>query len=305
MRHLPGYAYDVQELLYNHNDDAVWHLEYSKAYNYFSEVRDEFQRDGFFINANTVITSLDVDLDDPTAIHASRAVSMANLASLLADIHLTKREGLVSSTLLPFVQAWDDAFPSRFLPLREASQFPWVEQSEVIDLALGLRIQRTICTLEESEGDIELISLIDAIWVDPRGLSPRQELLAFLSGDNDHGVTKLNKPLADISMDDDESSELRNRYVDVVRQVYSVAAGGQLRSAITDLKERYPIEPLMKHLRKWSFGLFGEIFKVVDPTRGSTAPQQTPSVIASQIDSQDESRVDPMMYALPEARPAA
>lgn len=301
MRHLQDYADAVQELLYNYvADDAAWQLEYRQWYRFFSDARDEYQRDGFFINAATIIANLDVELDHPTALKAFRTVAMANIASLLADIHSFEHEAL---NVLPYVQAWDDAFPSKFLPLMQANQAPWTEHSEVIDLALRLRIQRTIYTLEESGGDAELMSLVDAIWIDPRGLSPRHELLAFLSG-NDDGVIILKRALADISLGDERYAELRSRYIAVVRQLYSAAAGGHVRSAIAQLKQEHPIEPLMKQLRKWSFGLFREILKGVDPARGSTMQSDTPSVMASQIDSQVESQVDPRMYAPPEARPA-
>lgn len=306
MRHLQGYADTLQEHLYNYVEgDAAWELEYNEWYQFFSDTRDKYQRDGFFINAAIVIANLDVDPDHPTALKASRTMTMANIASLLVDIHTIEQRRFEAPGVLPYVQAWDDAFPSKFLPLREPNQPPWAEESEVIDLALRLRIQRTIYTFEEGGGDTELMSLIDAIWIDPKGLSPRHELLAFLSGNDDDGVIELKRALADISLNDERYTELRNRYIAVVRQLYSAAAAGHLPSALAELKKEHPIEPLMKQLQKWSFRLFREILKTVDPARGSTMHQDTPSVMTSQIESQVESQVDPRMYAPPEARPAA
>lgn len=303
MRHLQDYADALQELLYNYvDDDPAWQLEYNKWYRFFSDTRDEYQQDGFFINAATVIANLDVEPDHPTALKASRTVSLANIASLLADIHSIEHE---APALLPYVQAWDDAFPSKFLPSMEPNQAPWAEPSEIIDLALRLRIQRTIYTLEDGGGDAELMSLIDAIWIDPRGLSPRHELLAFLTGSDDDGAFEIKRGLADISLNDESYTVLRGRYIGVVRQLYSAAAGGRLPSAVAQLKQEHPIEPLLKQLRKWSFSLFREIIKTVEPARDSTTYTDTASVMASQVDSQVESQVDPRMYAPLEARPAA
>ena len=306
MRPLQDHAHTLQQHLYNYVEDEAWILEFNDYFQLFSDVRDKYQTDGFFINPNEVIARMDVDRDHPTALTASATVSMANIASLLADIHTTEHQsGFEASRLLPYIQAWDDAFPSKFLPQRQPNHPQWAEESEVIDLAIRLRIQRTISTLEEGSGDMELISLIDAIWIDPKGLSPRHDLLTFLSSNKDEGVIGLKKPVADISLNDERYTELRNRYIDVVRQLYATASGGQLAAAVAQLKKEHPIEPLMKQLRRWCFSLFAEIHKTVDPTRANTVPQSTPSVMASQIDSQVESQVDPRMYAPPEARPAA
>jgi hypothetical protein len=150
------------------------------------------------------------------------------------------------------------------------------------------------------------MSLIDAIWIDPKGLTPRHELLAFLSGNDDDGIIELKKTLAGVSLNDERYTELRNQYIAQVRLLYSAAAGAHLPSAVAELKKEFPIKPLMEQLQKWCFILFGQILKVVDPARGSTVHQDSQSAMTSQIgDSQAESQVDPRMFASPEARPAA
>ncbi|OIW30504.1 hypothetical protein CONLIGDRAFT_281864 [Coniochaeta ligniaria NRRL 30616] len=270
MDHLYGYADAVQELLYNHVNDPAWELEYNKWFKFFTQTLDEYQQDGFFISGATVIASLDVAPDHPTAFKASRTVAMANIASLLADIHSIDQRGWDWPGLLSYVQAWDEAFPSKFLPRREPNQPLWMEQSEIIGLALRLRIQRTIYTLEDSEREAEPMSLMDAIWIDPKGLTPRHELLAFLSGNDDEGIIELKKTLAGVSLNDERYTELRNQYIAQVRLLYSAAASGHLPSAVAELKRQFPIKPLMEQLQKWCFVLFRQIIKVVDPARGTT-----------------------------------
>lgn len=306
MDHLSGYANEVQELLYNHVNDPAWELEYNKSFKFFSQTLDEYQQDGFFISDANVIASLDVAADHPSAFKASRTVAMANIASLLADIHSVGQRGWNMPNLLPYVQAWEEAFPSKFLPRREPNQPPLEEESEIINLALSLRTQRTIYTLEDSGSEVDPMSLIDAIWIDPKGLTPRHELLAFLNGNDGHGIVELKRSLAGISLNDERYTELRNHYIVQVRMLYSEAAGGDLASAVAELKRTFSIKALMGQLRKWSFVMFGQIFKLVDPSKASNVHQDTPSVMASQIgDSQGDSQVDPRIFAPPDARPAA
>lgn len=306
MDHLYGYADAIQELLYNHVNDPAWELEYNKWFKFFSQTWDEYQQDGFFISDANVIASLDVAPDHPTAFKASRTVAMANIASLLADIHSIDQRGWDVPGLLPYVQAWDEAFPSKFLPRREPNQPRWMEESETIGLALQLRIQRTIYTLEDSGREAEPMSLIDAIWIDPKGLTPRHELLAFLSGNDDEGIIELKKMLAGVSLENERYTELRNQYIAQVRLLYAAAASGHLPSTVAELKKEFPIKPLIEKLQRWSFILFRQILKVVDPTRDSTLHQDSASAVTSQIgDSQAESQVDPRMFAPPDARPAA
>ncbi|KAB5559671.1 hypothetical protein GE09DRAFT_1113837 [Coniochaeta sp. 2T2.1] len=305
MPHLSRYASDVQQELYNYDEtDETWQLTYEQLYGLFLDMRYRFQSDGFFLSDAYVIARLDRDPDTPAAFQASKTVALANITSLLVSIHDAAQSGWNAGDLLPSTQAWDEAFPSKFLPRREPNERPWMEEGVIIDLALQLRIQRTIYTLEEI--DAEPLSLLDAIWIDPRGLSPREKLLAFLTGDDDGGAIELKRTLAGVSLNDERYTELRKNYIDQVRQLYAAAARADLATAIAELKEEYPIEPLVKNVQNWSRQLFEQIHREVDHTRASTIHQDSQSVITSQIgDSQADSQVDPRMFAPPEARPAA
>lgn len=295
-----GYAESLEELLYNYTEDEAWELEYRSMIDFFLQARERFQREGYFISEATVISKLDVDPSSSIAYKASRTVAMANLAHLLMDIHNITHGLILRGDMMSTIQGWDESFPMKFLPRREPHLSPWTDEPAVLELALRLRVQRTIYTLEANEGVGELVSLLDAIWIDPKGLTPRQDLLAFLNGNDADRPIELKKTLAGVSLNNRRYTELRNQYVALVRQLYSAIANDHPASAVASLKQDFQLEPLMGELRKWSYILCKQIKDAVP--RDSTIPRDSQSVMTSQMDSQSDSQVDPRIFAQPIVR---
>lgn len=302
-------ADDLQAHLYSSADDGAWLAEYKAYVGAFDHFRRHYSIDTF-INEADVMEKIGAMIGTPLAYSTSRSISAANIASFLDDINRFRTSPLQPNEVLAALQSWDDAFPTKFVPRREPNQPRWMDESNDFTLAVELRTQTMIYTLECYPDQDELL-LTHNVWCIRGEPSPRPELLAFLEGQDDGTVTL--KDLAGLDMNQEQNRHYRDQYTARIQVVWSLLASGNRASVLAGLKKNFAIEPLMHRLRQWGHLLFKQVQAAMDArdhTPVFRGYEATPSQLASQVgDSQvglsqaeSESQVDPLIFSQPLVR---
>lgn len=294
--------------LYNHLYIGLgtesWEMESRVYEDVFTSLVERYSPDNPFIDEDDILSKLGETIGDTAvALDASRVIGAANITILLCDLHQLTLENHPDNYILTALQRWDDAFPARFLPRREQNSPSWTSSDQDFALALELRTQRMLYTVEtygtESSTD-DILSWMASVWFGFPNNPDSPGFLAFLkdendiTGEEDDGTMPL-RAIAGLSLMDPQNNRYRARYVERIRKISSVLnSSNDLGETKSQLTEMFPFEPVMGSLSKWCHHLYDSIKNL--HTRSTTRTDGRSSVALSQVaESQSESQLDPQM----------
>lgn len=309
-------ADEVQNHLYYESNDDAWSIELEAYQSIFTAFRERYSNDSFIDEEDILIKLGEIHGDTSVALDASRTIGAANIASLLYDVYMLKDKGLPDNLVLTELQRWDEAFPTVFLPRRQQGSSPWTSSDDDFNLALELRTQRLIYTLEAYGAEHGSTSWLASIWFGTGNNPDSPDFKDFLEDHPqldgaDHDGTMPLKAIAGLDLMDPRNRAYRFRYVSRLRDLYIDLHHGKdvPANTITHRGAWLDLEEVMTRLSSWGHQVFSYIKKL---HQGSNSDRDamvggllgtantTSSVAFSQIpDSQDGSQVDPRMYSQP------